>query len=234
MKPLLTSITVAGLLCSNAVAAAPSSSQGRRVQDLNVISTKVLQRSISRKFYKTLLVSPIDGWIVVRGDWTGTGTHLGAPRIVRSELGGIYDQLALKFANDLEIAGTLGMQSHLGGAVLVHLLVYHTADGTMFLSFPTFDIPGGDQMYYWGCARLAIIKHDGRWVEIEGLDGLYGRGWAVRPVRGVPFKTKESGPTLARAGKLKATLPPPPAAVLAPIVASAKGDVIVGESVPVR
>jgi hypothetical protein len=220
MKRLLSTAIIVGVLCSSAMAAAPAAARGRRVQDLNVISTKVLQRSISRKFYKSLLISPIDGWIVVRGDWTGTGTHLGGTRVVRSELGGIYDQLALKFAEDLEITGSLGVQSHQGSSVLVHLLVYHSADGTMLLSFPTFDMPGGDQMYYWGCARLAVIKHDGRWVEIEGPDGLYGRGWAVRPVMGVPFKTKENGPSLAREGKFKATLPPPPPSILQPIIAS--------------
>ncbi len=235
MKPLFTLLILLGFLCSNAFAAPPpSSSQGRRIQDLNVISTRVLQRSISPKFYKTLLVSPIEGWIVVRADWAHT--KLSGPRIIRSELNGVYDQLALKFAEDLEITGSTGSQTHLsGGSVLLHLLVYHTADGTMLLSFPTFDTPGGDQMYYWGCARLAVIKHDGRWVEIEGPDGLHGRGWAVRPAKSsdCPFQVHE-GPTLAREGKFKAKLPPPPASVLGPIIASSKAEVIVGQPVGVR
>ena len=221
MKPSLILLILVGLFSNSALAASSPSSQGRRIQDLNVISTRVLQRSISRKFYKTLLVSPIDGWIVVRAQWINT--KLSGARVVRSELNGVYDQLALKFANDLEITGSTGGQSHLGGGtVLLHLLVYKSADGTMLLSFPTFDMPGGEQMYYWGCARLAVIKHDGRWVEIEGPDGLHGRGWAVRPVKGVPFRVKE-GPTLARDGKFKAKLPPPPSSVLQPILASNRG-----------
>jgi hypothetical protein len=236
MKPLFTVLILIGFLCSNALAAAPTAVQGKRIQDLNVISTRVLQRSISRKFYKTLLVSPIDGWIVVRGQWAGT--RIGGPRVVRSDLGGIYDELALNFAKEFEITGSVGgIASQLGGgSIILHLLVYHTADGTMLLSFPTFDVPGGEQMYYWGCARLAVIKKDdGRWVEIEGPDGLHGRGWAVRPANSSdsPFRVHE-GPTLARDGKFKAKLPPPPSSVLAPIVASAKGEVIVGESVPLR
>ena len=233
MKPLFTLLILVGFLCSNALAAAPpSSSQGRRIQDLNVISTRVLQRSINPKFYKSLIVSPIDGWIVVRANWTGT--HLGGPRIARSELDGVYDQLALKFASDLEITGIPPQFSHLGGgAVLLHLLVYHTADGTMLLSFPQMDMPGGDQMYYWGCARLAVIKKDGSWVEIEGPPGLHGRGWAVCPPK-AQWKAKPNGVTLAREGKFKAKLPAPPASVLAPIIASSKAEVIVGQPVGER
>ena len=235
MKPLLTLLVLAGLLSNSGKAAAPSAAAGKTIQELNVISTRVLQRSISPRFYKSLLISPIDGWIVVRGQWSGT--RIGGPRVVRSELGGVYDQLALNFAKELEITGSVGDISRLGGSILLHLLVYHTADGTMLLSFPTFDTPGGDQMYYWGCARLAVIKKaDGRWVEIEGPDGLHGRGWAVRPANSqeCPFKTTQSGPTMAREGKFKAALPPPPPSVLQPIIASTKGEVIVGESIGVR
>jgi hypothetical protein len=234
MKPLLTLLMLVGLVCNSALAAAPSSAAGKRIQDLNIISTRVLQRSISRKFYKSLLVSPIDGLIVVRGQWVGT--RISGPRIVHSELNGVYDQLALQFANDFEITGSVGGITRFGGSILLHLLVYHTADGTMLLSFPTFDTPGGDQMYYWGCARLAVIKKDtGRWVEIEGPDGLHGRGWAVRPANSQesPFQVHE-GPTPVREGKYKATIPPPPASVLEPIIGSAKGEVIVGQSVGIR
>lgn len=234
MKPLLILLILAGFLSNGALAAPPTAVQGKRIQDLNVISTRVLQRSISRKFYKTLLVSPIEGWIVVRGQWVGT--KIGGPRIWRSDLDGKYDQLALQFAKDFEIAGSVGGLSRFGGDIVLHLLVYRTADGTMLLSFPTFDVPGGDQNYYWGCARLAVIKKDtGRWVEIEGPDGLHGRGWAVRPANSqeCPFTVHE-GATLARDGKFKAAIKPPPPSVLQPIIASAKGEVIVGEPVGVR
>jgi hypothetical protein len=235
MKPLLTLLILIGFLSNSALAfglTAPV--QGKRIQDLNVISTRVLRRSISRKFYKTLLVSPIDGWIVVRGQWVGTKT--GGPRIWRSDLDGKYDQLALNFAKEFEITGSLGGISRLGGDIILHLLVYHTADGTMLLSFPTFDVPGGEQNYYWGCARLAVIKKEtGRWVEIEGPDGLHGRGSAVRPARSgdCPFQVHD-GPTPPREGKFKATIAPPPASVLEPIVGVPKGNVLVGESVGVR
>ena len=50
----------------------------------------------------------------------------------------------------------------------------------MALSFAHFDEPGGDQMAYYGCAKLMVRKSDGTWTEIEGPEGLQGKGWAVK------------------------------------------------------
>jgi hypothetical protein len=50
----------------------------------------------------------------------------------------------------------------------------------MALSFAHFDEAGGDQMAYYGCAKLAVLKRDGKWTEIEGPEGLQGKGWAVK------------------------------------------------------
>jgi hypothetical protein len=57
----------------------------------------------------------------------------------------------------------------------------------------------------------------------------------VRPANSqeCPFTVHE-GPTPPRDGKFKATIPPPPPSVLGPIIASAKGEVILGQSVGVR
>ena len=95
MKTFLTILILAGSICS---ASAMMPAQGRRLQDLNVISTRVLQRSISPKFYQSLRVSPIQGWVVVRGNIVNT--RLSGARIVHSELNGAYDELALKLANE--------------------------------------------------------------------------------------------------------------------------------------
>ena len=88
----------------------------------------------------------------------------------------------------------------------------------MVLSFPTFEEAGGDQMYYYGCARLAVIKSDGRWVEIEGPDTLHAKGWAVRnhvdnhdTARG-PWRPKNQLPKFATPGS----------SVLGPIIASTR------------
>ena len=101
--------------------------------------------------------------------------------MIHSELNGAYDQLALKLAKEQQIAGYFSVdRPHFGGSILLNLLIYQIADGTMALSFPTFEEAGGDQMEYWGCARLAVLKSDGTWTEIEGPAGLQGKGWAVR------------------------------------------------------
>jgi hypothetical protein len=219
MKPLFTLLFLVGFLCGS-VLARPAV-QGRRLEDINVISPRVLQRSISPKFYQSLLISPIEGWIVVRASIVNA--RISGARVVRSELNGAYDQLALKFANDLEIAGYFNMDNpSCGGSVLLHLLVYQIADGTMVLSFPTLDEPGGNQMFYWGCARLGVVKSDGRWVEIEGPEGLHGKGWAVRPAKRFPVPGEMQNTPAHREKKYRPGPPRPPAAVLEPIIASAK------------
>ena len=138
----------------------------------------MLERSVSHKFYKSLLVSPIEGWIVVRANLSGI--HLSGARVIHSELKGLYDPLALQLAKETMIAGNYTIERpNLGASVLLHLLVYQIADGTMVLSFAHFDEPGGDQEQYYGCARLLTLKAN-KWTEIKGPESLQGKGWAVR------------------------------------------------------
>jgi hypothetical protein len=159
--------------------AAPRPGQVRTISDLKAISTQAFQRSISPKFYKSLLISPIQGWVALRG--TLSGTRLSGIKVVHSELDGRFDPLALKLAKEIEVAGYYSIEHpHIGASLLVHLLIYQIADGTMALSFPQFAEAGGDQMEYFGCARLAVLKKDGTWTEIKGPETLQGKGWAVR------------------------------------------------------
>lgn len=149
--------------------------------DLNVIPTRVLQRSISPKFYKSLLISPVEGLITVRGQLSGT--RIAGARVVRSELSGLFDPLALQLAKEALIAGNFTIERpNRPSSVLLHLLVYKIADATMVLSFAHFDEPGGDQMDYYGCSRLLILKGE-KWSEIKGPESLDGKGWAVRQAR---------------------------------------------------
>jgi hypothetical protein len=173
MKPILTLLTLFGLLSTVPLA------QGRKLTDINVIPTRVLKRSISPKFYKSLLISPIQGWIVVRASLAGT--RLSGMRVAHSELNGVYDSLALQLAKEALIAGYQSTdRPNRTPSVLLHLMIYQIADGTMALSFAHLDEPGGDQMEYWGCARLAVLKNDGARIEIKGPESLEGKGWAVR------------------------------------------------------
>lgn len=177
MKPLLTILILVAFVRSGD--AAPPLAQGRTLTDINVIPTRVLKRSISAKFYKSLMISPIQGWVVVRANISGT--RLFGMRVIHSELNGVYDALALKLAKEAQIAGYYSIVNpNVRGSILLHLLIYRIADGTMALSFPQFDEPGGEQMEYLGCAKLAVLKSDGKWTEIKGPEGLEGKGWAVR------------------------------------------------------
>ena len=175
MKYLLTLVVV---LFSVSLQASTSAARPT-LPELKVIPLRVLQRSISPKFYKSLTISPVDAHIVVRGSLVGT--HLSGLRVVKSELGGTWDDLALKRAREVEIAGNYSIDSpNFGQPVLLHLLIYKIADGTMALSFAHLDVPGGDQANYFGCARLAVLKADGKWTDIKGPPGLEGQGWAIR------------------------------------------------------
>lgn len=194
MKPILTTLILAAFLCSS-VLARPTA-QGRTLTDLKVIPARVLQRSISPKFYNSLLKSPIQGWIVVRAQLSGT--HLSGIRIIRSELKGLFDPLALQLAKEAVIAGNYSIERpNVTSSVLLHLLVYQIADGTMVLSFAHLDEPGGDQADYYGCARLLVLKAD-KWTEIKGPESLQGKGWAIR--RGMKNNLEASLKLEMRAG----------------------------------
>lgn len=107
--------------------------------------------------------------------------RLAGLKVLQSEPNGLNDHLALQRAKEVEIAGNYSLENpHAKSSVLLHLLIYQIADGTMALSFAHLDGAGGNQMEYYGCARLAVLKSDGKWVEIKGPAGLEGKGVAVR------------------------------------------------------
>lgn len=202
MKMLLTMLVLASFVLP-ASGAAPAS-KGRTITELKVISARVLQRSISPKFYKSLLVSPVEGWITVRAQVSGT--RLTGMRVTKSDLNGAYDSLALKRASEVRLSGNFSTdRPNIPPPVLLHLLIYQIADGTMALSFAHFDEPGGDQMAYYGCARLAVLKSDGKWTEIEGPEGLQGKGIAVKQgprtdINSVRLETFSKGPEATNMG----------------------------------
>jgi hypothetical protein len=136
----------------------------RSINDIPAAKESLL-RIVSPKFYRSLLISPVEGWIVVRGSLTND--HLVGTKIIRSELSGVYDRLALDLANSLQIVDyTRTDMAGAPRAVFVHLLIYKIADGTMAISFAHFDGAGGNQLRYSGAAWMATLK-DGKWVTIE-------------------------------------------------------------------
>jgi hypothetical protein len=181
MKPHLPSVICVSLLFGTAFVA--TASQARTISDVPSIPRRVLQRSISHGFYKSLLKSPLEGVVIVRGQ-LGTTARLNALRIVHSELEGKFDSVALERARKLTIAGYYSTDKLNGNAnVLVNVLIYKIADGTAVLSFAQLDEPGGDQQQYYGCAVLEVLKNDGTWVHIPSVDSLEGKGMALRTFR---------------------------------------------------
>ena len=180
MKPSVTFLTIVALM-GCAFAAQPST-RARTISDVPSISHRALQRSISPKFYQSLLVSPIQACVVVRGQLANL--HLTGTSIVHSELDGAYDSLALERAKAVTIAGYNGLgKMNRTGNVLVHLLIYKIADGTIALSFAQLDEPGGDQQEIYGSAVLAAQKGDNPWTEIKSVESLQGKGLTLRESR---------------------------------------------------
>jgi hypothetical protein len=183
MKPpitLLVGLVLLALL-DNAFAT-QSSAKGRTISDLPTLSHRALQRSISPKFYNSLRISPIDGYVTVRAQLANT--HLSGMTIIHSDLGGAYDSLALERAKAVTISGYNGIgKLNRTGNVLLHLLIYEIADGTMALSFVQLDEPGGDQQEPYGSAVLAVRKSDGAWHEIKSVESLQGKGIVLRESR---------------------------------------------------
>lgn len=176
MKPILLCLLI--MAASLVPAGAVSSSKGQKLTDLKVIPTRILQRFVSRKFYQSLLVSPVEGMITVRGQLSGT--RLAGVRVIKSDLNGAYDKLALKLASEVRMAGNPSTdRPNTPPSVILHLLIYKIADGTMALSFAHLDEPGGDQLAYYGCAKLAVLKSDGKWTQIDGPPAL-GDTYTVR------------------------------------------------------
>jgi len=139
MKPILP-ILLGFVVAFGRTDAAESSVKGRTLTDINVVPTRVLQNSVSPKFYKSLLVSPLEGLITVRGQISGA--RIVGAKVIRSELSGLFDPLAMQLAKEAEIAGNFTLdRPNIPASVLLHCLVYKIADGTMVLSFAHFDGP---------------------------------------------------------------------------------------------
>jgi hypothetical protein len=154
------------LVCLLLIDRADAALASRTINDIPGARESLL-RIVSPKFYKTLLISPIEGWIVVRGQLAG-GTRIFAPAVSHSELGGDYDELALDLARNLVVIGYPHVE--LGDStptVLVHLLVYQIKDAKFAVSFAHFDTAGGSQMRYYGCAWMAVQKPNHLWEPIE-------------------------------------------------------------------
>lgn len=165
--------------CLGSTSAAPAPEKIRTVNDIPGLPVKVLQRTISSTIYKHLLVSPIEGWIAVRGRLSNT--HIYGAKVIHSELGGIYDEYALRLARETQIAGYFTTGSNDSTAsIVVNVLIYQIRGDTMALSYPFFEEPGGEQLEYYGATTLATLQNNGRWTNLKLPQGPLGKVWTVR------------------------------------------------------
>ena len=125
-----------------------------------------VRRLVSAKFYQSLLISPVDGWVTVRGFLAGT--HLTNLSIVHTDVDPTFNNLALELAKNLHIEGFRPTGTAVWTTpVLVHVAVYEIVDGKLALSFANLDNAGGTQMRYYGSAWMGVLKDDKSWVTIE-------------------------------------------------------------------
>lgn len=82
----------------------------RTIQNLPGFPLHPLQRIVSPKFCKSQLISPVEGYVVVRGHLSDGRFHGG--QVTHSELGGAYDEMAMALANKFTISsvGHMGQQ----------------------------------------------------------------------------------------------------------------------------
>jgi hypothetical protein len=138
----------------------------RNINDIPA-ARESLRTIISSRLYRSLLISPVEGSIVVRGELARD--HLVGPKVIHSELSGIYDSLALELASNLQVLNyTQSETSSSSRGVLVNLLIYQIADGKLAISFAHFEEPGGNQLRYSGAAWMAVLKAN-KWVTIDPL-----------------------------------------------------------------
>ncbi len=160
----------------------------RTFADIHAIPKAVLKRTVSPTLYRELIISPVLAWVSVRGQLSGT--HIFGARVIHSEGNGAYDKYALELARNWQISGHFNTDKLSPTTpVVVNVLIYEIADGTMAVSFPSFDEPGGAQLEYYGAAKLAVQQLNGSWLDLK-LPGrptatgnhaiVSDNSWAVR------------------------------------------------------
>lgn len=158
------------VLPAPAAIAAPPHVPGRTVKDYaDSIPLGVLERSVGPKFYRSLIVSPLDDWSTVRA-WL-VGRRLSNPRVIRPSANAAYNSLAVRFANELEfVVNDRSVTATPSGSALMHLFIYKIADGFMAVSFAYPEAMPGQQPAKLGTVRLSLKKIGGPWTELPSSD----------------------------------------------------------------
>ena len=137
----------------------------RTIQNIASFPHNDLKHSVASHFYKSLLISPLQAYVVTRAPVTGT--HTSNAKILKSDAGGAFDKLALAMANDYSVSGSNTTESRARTDYIVsHLLVYKIADGIMALNFSSNDDPRYADYNVFSPAWIGIWK-GGKWNTIS-------------------------------------------------------------------
>lgn len=163
MKTLLAAFVL--LTLTSAGVAAPTRQPVRTINNLPGLPKESLRNSVSRKFYKSLEVSPVEAWIVVRATLANSRAMGG--KVIRSEAGGVYDSMALMIADKMEVSGLDRTESqHRLSELMVHLLIYKIADGIMAVSFSHVELAQYVGYRQYGRATIGFLRN-GKWTFLE-------------------------------------------------------------------
>jgi hypothetical protein len=164
-----------GLGFSAAPASGASQARGKTIKDFpDTFPLGILQRSVTPKFYQSLLVSPLHDWTIVRT--RVTGSRAWGARVLRSSVNPAYNSIALKFANELMLPKDASESGQADSAVM-HLLIYQIADGVMAVSFAYRDALTGPQLKNSGTVRLSVKTKEDRWTEIKLSETSPDKRW---------------------------------------------------------
>jgi len=164
-----------GLGLSAPPASGASQARGKTIKDFSdTFPLGILQRSVTPKFYQSLLVSPLHDWTIVRTRITAS--RAWGARVVQSPVNPAYNSIALKFANELTLPRDTSESEQADFAVM-HLLIYQIADGVMAVSFAYRDALTGPQLKNFGTVRLSVKTKEGRWTEINPPEASHDKRW---------------------------------------------------------
>ena len=122
-----------------------------------------LKMSVSPRLYKSLIISPVTAWIVAQAP----AVQGAEAKIVRSDAGGVFDNLAKEMAKGWSLVGYDTTESRTQRPLtMVHLVIYKLPDGLMAVNFSH-----NDQAFYHGMQHSDVwvgVFKDGKWTRIGG------------------------------------------------------------------
>ncbi len=140
----------------------------RTVKDLKGFPLGALKDKLSRPFYRSIEISPVDAWVVAKADVFSS--HTASAHIVHPDGDGVWDKFLLERANNYSVTGNNTIESRLqNDSLFLHLLVFKTADGYLAICFPYFDDARYAGYFQGGNAWVGLLKN-GKWTRISKPD----------------------------------------------------------------